>query len=248
MSDSMIGLAPISRLRANEDIETRVRLLEQAPLFSVLGRGDLDVLAKKFYAVNYRRGEMIFREGEPAERLFVISDGRVKLTVLAATGSELLVGLVGRGEIFGELAVLDRGPRAMCARAMEPSTVYALGADVLWTMLETHSVLACRLLELMARRLRRADQTTQDLVFFDSTTRLARKLLELAEDHGEPTGTGQQVQIMAQVTQEEIAQMIGVSRGSANRLISGFVASGLLDWNRGSPILLRPESLMRRAR
>jgi CRP/FNR family transcriptional regulator, cyclic AMP receptor protein len=250
-TDPLVGkkpTSPISLLREERQLAARVELLEQAPLFSVLHPTDIRTLATRFHPVLYRRGEMIFREGEPAERLFLIQDGRVKLSISSSRGGELLIGVLGRGQIFGELAVIDRGPRAMNARAMEDSEVYALTSDVFWTMLENRPALARRLLELMARRLRRADQTSQDLVFFDAPTRLARKLLELAEEQGEPTGRADEVRITVRVTQEEMAQMVGVTRGSVNRLIASFAGRGWIDWNDGYPILLHPESLMRRAR
>ncbi|MBA3728990.1 MAG: Crp/Fnr family transcriptional regulator [Actinobacteria bacterium] len=240
-------LHPISRIREEQDLSERVRLLENAPLFSVLHPEDLRTLATRFHSVRYRRGEVVFREGEPAERLFVIGEGKVKLTISSAGGGELLIGVLGRGQIFGELAVIDRGPRAMNARAMEEALVYALNADLFWTILENRPALARRLLELMARRLRRADQTSQDLVFFDAPTRLARRILQLAEEHGEPVGEGA-VRLTVRVTQEEMAQMIGVTRGSVNRLIASFAGRGWIDWNDGHPIVLSPESLMLRAR
>lgn len=249
MEDALSSLSesPIARLRQESVTDDRVRLLEQAPLFSVLASQDLRDLATKFYSVRYRKAEAVFREGEPAERLFLIASGRVKLYVSSPRGVELLVAVVGRGQIFGELAVIDRGPRAMSARATEHAVVFALSSDNFWTLLETRPALARRLLELMARRLRRADQTRQDLVFFDATTRLARKLLELAEEHGEPTGDGDQVRITVRVTQEEMAQMIGITRESANRLIASFTERGWVDWGDGRPVLLRPESLLRRS-
>lgn len=239
--------SPIARLRQQGMTDERVALLEQAPLFSVLGPSNLRELATKFYSVRYQKGEAVFREGEPAERLFLIVNGRVKLYVSSPRGVELLVAVVGRGQIFGELAVIDRGPRAMSARAMEDAVVFALSGENFWTLLETRSELARRLLELMARRLRRADQTRQDLVFFDASTRLARKLLDLAEEHGEPTGDGEQVRITVRVTQEEMAQMVGITRESANRLITSFAERGWIDWGEGRPVLLRPESLLRRS-
>src|SRR5436305_10696849 len=93
-------------LRRNQELTERVSLLEQAPLFSVLRGEDIRDLADKFHAVRYRRAEVIFREGEPSERLFLIDDGRVKLTTASPTGQELLVAVLGRGQIFGELAVV----------------------------------------------------------------------------------------------------------------------------------------------
>ncbi len=240
--------SPIARLREEQLLSDRMALLEQAPLFAVLAPPDLRVLASKFHPVRYRRGEVIFREGETPERIFLIGDGRVKLTTASPAGQELLIGVLGKGQIFGELEVIDHGPRAMGARAMQDAEVYAFGADVFWTMLENRPALARRLLELMARRLRRADQTSQDLVFFDAPTRLARRLLQLAEEHGEHEGDGETVRITVKVTQEEVAQMIGVTRASANRLISSFSGRGWIDWNDGHPLLLLPEALMRRAR
>lgn len=223
-------------------------LLEQAPLFSVLHPTDLRTLAGRFQPVRYSRGEVIFREGETAERLFLIDEGKVKLSTASPTGQELLIGVLGVGQIFGELEVIDRGPRAMDARAMDESRVYALPSDVFWTMLENRPALARRLLELMARRLRRADQTSQDLVFFDAPTRLARRLLQLADEHGEPVQDEEAVKLTVRVTQEEMAQFIGVTRESANRLIASFAGRGWVDWNDGYPILLKPEALIRRAR
>ena len=242
------SVSPITRLRRETLMRERVDLLEDAPLFSVLHPDDLFSLAEKFHPIRYGRGEVIFREGEPAERLFLVDHGRVKLSISSAHGQELLIAVLGRGSIFGELAVIDRGPRAMDARSMEDSTVYALDSLVFWTMLENRPALARRLLELMARRARRADQTSQDLIFFDAPTRLARRLLELAEEHGEQIADSQQVRITVRVTQEEIAQLIGVTRSSANRLVSSFAGRGWIDWNDGNPIILRPEALLRRAR
>jgi len=237
----------ISRLREKQVLTERIELLEQAPLFSVLHPNDLATLTSKFHLVRYGRADVIFREGEPAERLFLIDSGTVKLSISSPSGHELLIGVLGRGQIFGELEVIDRGPRAMDARAMDTSRVYALDSDMFWTLLENRPALARRLLELMARRLRRADQTSQDLVFFDAPTRLARKLLQLAEEHGEPED-GEAVRVTVRVTQEELAQMIGVTRESANRLVSSFAGRGWIDWNDGYPVLLHPEALIRRAR
>ena len=240
--------SPVARIREDRILGDRVELLEHAPLFSVLHPDGLKLLATKFHLVRYRRAEVVFREGEPAERLFLIDSGRVKLSIASPEGQELFIGVLGRGQIFGELAVIDRGPRAMDARAMEDTQVFALESDVFWTMLENRPAFARRLLELMARRLRRADQTSQDLVFFDAPTRLARRLLDLAEEHGTAVTDGDVIGIDIKMTQEEMAQMIGTSRGSANRLIASFSGRGWIDWNDGRPLILRPEALMRRAR
>jgi CRP/FNR family cyclic AMP-dependent transcriptional regulator len=228
-------------------VTSLVQLLEQAPLFSVLHPEDLRGLAGRFSQVRYGRGETIFREGEPADCLFLIDQGVVKLFMGSPGGPELLIAFLGRGQIFGELGLLDRGPRAMNAKAMDGSTVFALQSEVLWGVLDERPALARRLLELMARRLRRADQASQDLVFFDATTRLARRLLQLAQEHGEPVGDGDAVRISVRVTQRDIAQMIGVQRGSANRLLASFARREWVDWNDGFPVIRDPGALVRLA-
>jgi CRP/FNR family transcriptional regulator, cyclic AMP receptor protein len=239
-------LSKVGDLRREQQIDERVALLEEAPLFSVLRGDDARDLADKFHEVRYRKGEVIFREGEPAEHILLIAGGRVKLSIASPAGQELLIAMLGPGQIFGELSVVERGPRAMDARAMEDCRLYGLAADVFWTLLEGRPALARRFLELMARRLRRADQAAQDLVFFDAPTRLARKLLELAEDHGEREG--ERILLAMRLTQEEVAQMIGVTRESANRLIASFAGRGWIDWNDGKPVILQPQALIRRSR
>src|SRR6266571_366221 len=125
-----VPVPSIKELRRDQEIGERVTLLEQAPLFSVLRGEDMRDLADKFHAVRYRKGEVIFREGEPAERLFLIDEGRVKLSIASPTGQELLVAVLGRGQIFGELAVVDWGNREMDARAMEDARLFTLASDV----------------------------------------------------------------------------------------------------------------------
>ena len=98
----------------------------------------------------------------------------------------------------------------------------------------------------MGDRLRRADRATQDLVFFDASTRLARKLVDLAEDHGEPVDTG--ILIRAKMTQRDLAQMTGMARPNVNRLLAAFTTQGWIDWNDGMPIILRADLLIEHAK
>jgi CRP-like cAMP-binding protein len=238
----------IPRSPAPEDeapAEVVVDLLERVPLFSVLHPGDLQALARRARRVTYPRGAVIFREGEPPRHLFLIEQGRVKLHTGTPGGRELLASIVGPGHIFGELEVIDRGPRRMNARAMDEVRAFAFDRYVFQALLRSSPAFTRRLLELMARRLRKAERTAQDLVFFDATTRLARRLLELAAEHGVPAEDGRGVRLAIRITQEEVGQMIGVNRGSANRLIGALMAEGLLEWREGSVVILDREGLRR---
>lgn len=233
----------------DEDVlDQRVALMERVPLFATLVPDDLRVLAGRVRVFRYRKGETIFREGEPPRRLFLIENGRVKIFTVSPSGREMLVAVLGPGQVFGEAEILDGGHRGTNARAMGEVSGLAVDRHMFWAILKSRPAFTRRLLELMARRLRRADQAVQDLVFFDASVRLARRLLELAADHGHPVDRGSRTRIDLHLTQGEIAQMIGVRRSTLNRLIAGFTARGWMSWNDGSPILLDPEAMARFAR
>jgi CRP/FNR family cyclic AMP-dependent transcriptional regulator len=228
--------------------ERLARLLEEVPPFSVLHPDDLRDLVRRVHSRTYPRGQVIFREGEPGRTLYVIDRGQVKLSTRAPGGRELLVAILGRGQIFGELEMFDGGPRGMTARTMEHVEAFALDKHLVQAMLRTRPAFVRRLLELMARRLRRADQAAQDLVFFDASTRLARRLLQLAEEHGAPDPDAPQVRITVRLTQDEVGQMIGVNRSSVNRVLRALASQGLVDWNGGKPVILDPSRLGEMAR
>jgi CRP/FNR family cyclic AMP-dependent transcriptional regulator len=231
-----------------EDSERLARLLEELPPFSVLHPDDLRDLVRRVRSRSYPRGQVIFREGEPGRTLYVIERGQVKLSTRAPGGRELLVAILGKGQIFGELEMFDGGPRGMTARTMDQVDAFVLDKHLVQAMLRTRPAFVRRLLELMARRLRRADQAAQDLVFFDASTRLARRLLELAEEHAGTGSDDLQIRITVRLTQDEVGQMIGVNRSSVNRVLRAFAAQGLVDWNGGMPVILDASRLSEMAR
>jgi CRP/FNR family cyclic AMP-dependent transcriptional regulator len=223
----------------------RDAVLRRTAPFSVLADAELRRLAAHLRPVQVARGDVIYREGEPAGELFVVESGQVKLTVHAPTRRRRLIGLVGPNQVFGEPGILDHGPRAMDAEAMDDCCLLAMAADVFWDAVQANPPLAMRVIELLGERLRRANQTAQDLIFFDASTRLARKLLDLAEDYGE--AHDDRITIAIRLTQGELAQMVGMSRPNVNRLLMDFEAQGWLDWNEGKPILVRPDLMVRHA-
>jgi len=213
--------------------------------FSVLTEETLAGLAARLRPVRFQRSEVIYREGEPATELFIVRRGQVKLTVAGPSHRRGLIGLVGPNQVFGEPGIIDHGPRAMNAEAMIDCELLGMRTADFWETVEANPELARRVIELMGERLRRADRMTQDLIFYDAPTRLARKLVDLADDYGESHGAG--IEISVRMTQGEFAQMLGMSRPNVNRLIAEFESQGWLDWNEGRPILLRPEEILRHA-
>ena len=226
-------------------LDQRVEVLRGTVPFSALGDEALLELAPHLDPVAFRRGEVIYREGEPAGQLFVIHRGQVKLTAHDPSRQKGLIGIAGPNHVFGEPGVLDHGPRAMDAEAMEDCELFGMAADVFWSAVEAYPELSRRVIELLGERLRRADRATQDLVFFDASTRVARKLLDLADDYGHEAGDT--IRISVRMTQGELAQMLGMSRPNVNRLLAQFESKGWMDWNEGRPILLRPDLILRHA-
>jgi CRP/FNR family transcriptional regulator, cyclic AMP receptor protein len=222
-------------------------LLEEVAPFSALHPDDLRELVHRVRHRTYRPNEVIFREGEPAATLFVIDRGQVKLSTMAPSGRELLIAILGPGQIFGELEMFDGGPRGMTARARDDVQVFVVTKHLVQAILRTRPAFVRRLLELMARRLHRADQTAQDLVFFDAPTRLARRLIQLADEHGH-ADQGGGVSIGVTLTQQEVGQMIGVNRSSVNRALRELTNQGLIDWNGGSPVIVDLDALIEMAR
>jgi CRP/FNR family transcriptional regulator, cyclic AMP receptor protein len=168
-----------------------------------------------------------------------VGRGQVKLTRRHPSERTQLVAIAGPNQAFGEPGIIDHGPRAMDAVAMDQCELLAMPADVFWTAVQTHPALARRVIELLGERLRRSGREFQDLVFFDAPTRLARKLLDLAEDYGEPADG--RITVTVRMTQGELAQMLGMSRPNVNRLL------GWIDWNEGRPVLLRPDLMIQAA-
>jgi CRP/FNR family transcriptional regulator, cyclic AMP receptor protein len=237
--------APKEEEDGKPDLQERLEVLRNTAPFSVLEDEDLVPLAHHLRSVRYRDDETVYREGEPAGELFIVRSGQVKLTLHNPSRRKRLIGIAGPNQVFGEPGIIDHGPRAMDAQAMADCDLLAMTAGVFWMAVEAHPSLARRVIELMGERLRRSDRMAQDLIFFDAPTRLARKLLDLAEDYGE--SSGRTITISVRMTQGELAQMLGMSRPNVNRLLSEFESRGWLDWNEGRPVLLRPDLIVQSA-
>jgi CRP/FNR family transcriptional regulator len=192
------------------------------------------------------RGHVVFREGDPGDRLFVVMDGKVKISRSAADGRENLLAVLGGGEMFGELSLFDPGPRTASVSAITDSTLASLDHDDLRPLLSERPGVAVELLQALAQRLRRTNEAMADLVFTDVPGRVAKALLDLSEKFGVPEQDGTRVR--HDLTQEELAQLVGASRETVNKALSEFAHRGWLRIEGRSVLLLDTERLTRRAR
>ena len=221
-------------------------VLRRAPLFDGLDDENARALRRQISEVKLSRGEHLFLEGQDGDRLYVVLDGKMKLTRAAADGRENLLSVLGPGEMFGELSLFDPRPRTSSASAVTDVTLAALGHDALRAWLLEHPEASMHMLRQLARRLRRANDVTADLVFTDVPGRVAKNLLDLADRFGQQENDG--LHVHHDLTQEELAQLVGASRETVNKALADFAARGWLQISARSVLILDAERLRKRAR
>lgn len=221
-------------------------LLARVPLFAALDAESAASLEATLTRRTLARGHVVFREGDAGDRLFVILDGKVKISRAATDGRENLLVVLGAAEMFGELSLFDPGPRTASATTVTASTLASLDHDDLRPLLIERPGVAGQLLKALAQRLRRTNEAMADLVFTDVPGRVAKALLDLAAKFGVPEDGATRVR--HDLTQEELAQLVGASRETVNKALSEFAHRGWLRIEGRSVLLLDPERLARRAR
>ena len=159
---------------------------------------------------------------------------------------ESLLSVLGPGEMFGELSLFDPGPRLTSARAVAEAELISLGNADLRHFLELHPEVAMMMLAGLARRLRRTNEDMSDLVFTDVPGRVAKALLDLSVRFGKRTDAG--VKVSHDLTQEELAQLVGASRETVNKALADFATRGWLVLGAKSVTLIDLERLRRRSR
>jgi CRP/FNR family transcriptional regulator, cyclic AMP receptor protein len=220
--------------------------LSEAPLFDSLSEEDSRALRSDVKVVELGRGERLFTEGDTGDRLYIILSGKIKLTKAAPDGRENLLSVHGPGEMFGELSLFDPVPRTSSATAITDAQLAGLAHDALRTWLSTRPEVAMHLLQALAQRLRRINEVKADLVFTDVPGRVAKALLDLSERFGVQTPEG--IQVNHDLTQEELAQLVGASRETVNKALADFAARGWIQLAAKSVLVTDTDRLRKRAR
>jgi CRP/FNR family cyclic AMP-dependent transcriptional regulator len=220
-------------------------LLARVPLFAALDAESAATLEATMTRRTLARGHVVFREGDAGDRLFVILDGKVKISRAAPDGRENLLAVLGAAEMFGELSLFDPGPRTASVTTLTSSTLASLDHDDLRPLLIERPGVAVQLLKALAQRLRRTNVAMADLVFTDVPGRVAKALLDLAAKFGVPEGDNTRVR--HDLTQEELAQLVGASRETVNKALSEFAHRGWLQIDGRSVLIIDPDRLAKRA-
>ncbi|GAA3738584.1 Crp/Fnr family transcriptional regulator [Salinactinospora qingdaonensis] len=221
-------------------------VLSKAPLFEALDDDAAAALRNSISEVRLGRGQTLFSEGDAGDRLYVILNGKVKLTRTAADGRENLLSVLGPTEMFGELSLFDPRPRTASAIAVTDVLLAGLGHDDLRPFISSQPEVAIQLLRALATRLRRTNDVMADLVFTDVPGRVAKALLDLADRFGKEGEDG--LHVHHDLTQEELAQLVGASRETVNKALAEFALRGWLRIEAKAVVLLDMERMRRRAR
>jgi CRP/FNR family transcriptional regulator len=221
-------------------------VVRRAPLFAALDDEAQQALLGQMNSSRLERGDILFREGDQGDTLYVIGEGKVKLGRTSADGRENLIAILGPGEMFGELSLFDPGPRTMTATAVAETQLMGLGNESLTMLLTGRPEVAKALLAALAARLRRTNEHLADLVFTDVPGRVAKALLDLANRFGRPVEDG--IMVAHDLTQEELAQLVGASRETVNKALADFATRGWLKLEARAVLLLDVDRLKRRAR
>jgi CRP-like cAMP-binding protein len=219
--------------------------LRRAKLFENAEHDVVQTLAREFEILAAERGSILFAEGDPAEYLYVVLSGKVKLTHHTYDGRENLVELLGPSDQFGEISLLDATPRTTTAIVVTDARLALLSKTALDDWIPRWPHLATQLLRVLAHRLRRSHTSLHNLVFVDASGRVARELLRLAQRFGVPYHN--EIRIEHDLSQTELAQLVGASRETINKVLSNYAARG---WVRIEPkciVVLDPERLTQRA-
>jgi CRP/FNR family cyclic AMP-dependent transcriptional regulator len=221
-------------------------VLREAPLFRELDDEAAAALRSSLTETRLRRGEVLFREGDSGDKLFIVTEGKVKLGKSSSDGRENLLAILGPGQMFGELSLFDPGPRSATVTAVTDCVMQSLSHDELLEWLTGRPSVARGLLAQLGSRLRKANDVVADLVFSDVPGRVAKALLDLASRFGRTADDG--VHVHHDLTQEELAQLVGASRETVNKALADFASRGWLRLEPRSVVILDADRLRRRAR
>jgi CRP/FNR family transcriptional regulator, cyclic AMP receptor protein len=222
---------------------SKVSLLRQIGFFSGLSDSELEAVADQLGKRTFGRGVILFHRGSPGDTLYIIESGKVRIFILSESGQEMSVRVCGTGEIFGELSMLDGLPRSAGAVAVEETHVLTLQREDFLELFDVYPRLAPGIIATLTARVRYTTQYAENLAFLNVEGRLASRLLELAEQYGVQTPAG--MELALQLTQGDLASLVGATRERVNKVLGAFRDQGLIELD-GQRLLVRDRRGLKR--
>ena len=213
-------------------------VLRTVPIFSELSDEDITSLAKLASRKRYPKDTVVFFENEEGDFFFTITEGRIKVTILGDDGREVILSVLGPGDFFGEMALLDNEPRSATAIAVEESELLSLHRNDFQTVLNDNKSITSALIRVLSARLRRANHQISTLALLDVYGRVARVIVDMAREEGKRLRDGRIA--FRRATHQEIANRIGTTRETVTRMLKDLERQALIRVD-GKEIVLQPD-------
>jgi len=227
------------------DLSRVAALLMDTELFSGLGPAELNKIAELVNDRRYKKGAIIFYQGDPGDAFYVVAEGSVKVFVQSGQGEEMVLVTLRPPDTLGEVALLDEGRRSASAEALEPTTLLAFARSTMLQLLLDEPAIADGLLRSVGAMLRRLTEQASDFVFLDLEGRIAKVLAGFAEQRGE--ARGEEISLDLGLTQTDLAHMVGGSRQSVNHILHSLEGRNYLDVGGRSIVIKDLDALRKRA-
>ena len=224
-----------------QDEKRALWVLKKLPLLQDLTHDTLARLAESVQLLDLRRRHVIYLPGDPGRAVYFLSTGRVKISKVTRDGKELTLDYRGPGEIFGEICLIDGGPREEMAEAMDSAVVAEVDRNLFERLIQREGLVGYRLCKILAQRRREIENKLENLVFKDVNSKLAELLLRLAVEYGIDDSRGTLVAL--KITHQEMANLIGSTRETVSLTLSQFKRSGLIQTEGRKVILADREGL-----
>ncbi|SHM17416.1 CRP/FNR family transcriptional regulator, anaerobic regulatory protein [Caldanaerovirga acetigignens] len=218
-------------------------ILKKVYIFSELSDEELVKVKRLVNTKNYKKGTVIFFEGDPGEAVFFVKSGKVKVYKGDDEGREFILHIFDEGDVFAEAVLLGGGTYPATAEAVEDSVVGFIKNEDLESFIKKSPDLAIKIIRIMAARLRDSQEKIKDLALKDTYDRTACMLHKISLDYGQRTSRG--IEIDLPVTRQELAALVGTSRETVTRILSQMKKNGIIDIDRQKIIVLDERKLMR---
>jgi CRP/FNR family transcriptional regulator, cyclic AMP receptor protein len=218
--------------------------LADVPLFQGLARDELARVTGLFHVRTFPRETAIMWAGQPGDAVYVVLEGWVKVHS-PVRGRDVILALLGPGEVVGEMSVVDSLGRSASVVTLEPSTVGAIARSSFWECLRTMPALAFNVATIVSRRVRLANSLIQSLAALEVAGRLSQQLLALAHEYGERTADGG-MRISLPLTQTDLADLVGASRVRVNQVLGELRTQGSIELSHDHRVTIRDEDALRR--
>lgn len=229
----MENSAPSTKAASNPNSinSAELKLLSKNLLFAGLPAKRLSAALKDCQCLRLPEKKEVYRRGESGKEMCVVLSGGVKVSTLSADGKEIVFDLLSEGDFFGELSLLDGKPRTATVTTLVPSVLVIMERDFFIPFLKGNSTTAIQLLHVLGHRLRAADRLLEEVHFFDSETRLAKRLIALKDIYGKATGSAAQIEL--KLSQQDMANLVGITRESVNKHLKEWERMEIVSLQRG---------------